>query len=72
MQAEVKNKSLIEVARELIAALPAAVHVREIAELMEPKVSPEWVRKFIKGEIPNPGVITLEAFIKAAKAKSNV
>ena len=72
MHAAEKTKSLIEVARELFKLSPPALTVREIAEKMEPKASPEWVRKFVKGEIPNPGVLTLEAFIKAIKDLSNV
>lgn len=36
----------------------------------EMKVSREWVRKFLCGEIPNPGVLNVESFIRVVKKLS--
>jgi orotate phosphoribosyltransferase-like protein len=62
--------SLIDTARKLYAENGAGLSNGEIARRMN--VSKEWVRRFIAGEIPNPGVLTLESFIAVIKAASNV
>lgn len=55
--------SLIDVARKLYADKGALLSTRDIAKRMN--VSHEWVRRFVAGDIPNPGVRTLETFIRA-------
>lgn len=63
------NVSLIDVAKQLHAAKADALTTKDIAQRM--KVSKEWVRRFLAGEIPNPGVRTVESFIKAVSELTN-
>lgn len=63
MNATTIAPSLLDVARKLHADKGALLTTRDIAKRMN--VSHEWVRRFIAGEIPNPGVKTLESFIAA-------
>jgi hypothetical protein len=62
--------SLIEVAQQLYKDHGSLLSTRDISKRMD--VSHEWVRKFIAGQIPNPGVLTLEKFIAAIKDAKNV
>ena len=64
------SPSLLDVARALYAAHGTGMTTRDIAKRMD--CSHEWVRRFIAGEIPNPGVLTVERFIEAIKANANV
>ena len=63
--AELPAVSLLDVARKLYTDHGHLLSLRDIAKEMD--ISHEWVRKFVKGEIKNPGVITLEDFIAAIK-----
>lgn len=57
--------------RELLLSRPATLTVAAIAETLG--VSKAWVNAFARGEIANPGVVTIEtlnAFLKkTSKAK---
>jgi len=59
------NVSLIDVAKRIHAEQGERLTIRDIANKMN--VSREWVRRFLAGDIPNPGVLNVEAFIKAVK-----
>lgn len=61
--------SLIDVAKRIYAEKGERLSIRDIAQRMN--VSREWVRRFIASDIPNPGVRTVEAFIKAVNELAN-
>jgi len=60
-----ESVSLIDVAKRVYAETGERLTIRDIANKMN--VSREWVRRFLAGDIPNPGVLNVEAFIKAVK-----
>ena len=64
-QTAVPGASLLDVARKLYNERGKLLSLRDIAERME--VSHEWVRRFVKGDIPNPGVLNVERFIATIK-----
>jgi len=64
-----ESVSLIDVAKRVYAETGERLTIRDIANKMN--VSREWVRRFLAGDIPNPGVLNVEAFIKAVKDLSS-
>ncbi len=58
--------------RELLLNRPASIDVGTIAEAIG--VSKSWVNSFARGDIPNPGVVTIETlnvYLKKFAKKAN-
>lgn len=58
--------------RELLLNRPASLSVGDIADAI--KVSKSWLNAFARGDIPNPGVVTVEtlnAYLKKCAKKAN-
>lgn len=59
--------SLRDVAIALYNARPAYIKPREVAEAIDR--TPEWLRVFAKGDVKDPGVVTIERLIAYIKSR---
>lgn len=64
---ETPTPSLRDLAIEIYVNRPAYIKVVEVAEAIDK--TPEWLRRFGKGEIKDPGVTTVEALIAYIKKR---